>query len=53
MSSLEKEELLFGLDSLPFIVSGYDDAKRMWQASRPAVEKALEKRGLSVLYAVP
>jgi TRAP-type C4-dicarboxylate transport system substrate-binding protein len=53
MSSLEKEELLFGLDSLPFIVSGYEDAKRMWQASRPAVEKALEKRGLFVLYAVP
>jgi TRAP-type C4-dicarboxylate transport system substrate-binding protein len=53
MSSLEKEELLFGLDSLPFIVSGYEDAKRMWQASRPAVEKALAKSGLSVLYAVP
>lgn len=53
MSSLEKEELLFGLDSLPFIVSGYEDARRMWQASRPAVEKALERRGLSVLYAVP
>lgn len=53
MSSLEKEELLFGLDSLPFIVSGYDDARRMWQASRPAVEKAMQKRGLAVLYAVP
>jgi TRAP-type transport system periplasmic protein len=53
MSSLEKEELLFGLDSLPFIVSGYDDAKRMWAASRPAVAKSMEKRGLLVLYAVP
>jgi TRAP-type transport system periplasmic protein len=38
MSSLQKEELLFGMDSLPFIVSGYDDASRMWAASRPAVE---------------
>ena len=53
MSSLEKEELLFGMDSLPFIVSGYDDARRMWAASRPAVEKAMDKRGLTVLYAVP
>ena len=53
MSSLEKEELLFGLDSLPFIVSGYDDARRMWSASRPAVEKSMEKHGLAVLYAVP
>ena len=53
MSSLEKEELLFGMDSLPFIVSGYEDARRMWTAARPAVEKAMDNRGLMVLYAVP
>ena len=53
MSSLEKEELLFGMDSLPFIVSGYEDARRMWTASRPAVEKSMDKHGLQVLYAVP
>jgi len=53
MSSLEKEELLFGLDSLPFIVSGYDDARRMWAASRPAIAASMGKRGLLVLYAVP
>ena len=53
MSSLQKEELLFGMDSLPFIVSGYDDAKRMWAAARPAVEQAMDKRDLMVLYAVP
>ena len=53
MSSLEKEELLFGMDSLPFIVSSYEDARRMWAASRPAVEKSMDKRGLVVLYAVP
>jgi TRAP-type C4-dicarboxylate transport system substrate-binding protein len=53
MSSLEKEELLFGMDSLPFITSGYEDARRMWTASRPAVEKSMNKRGLQVLYAVP
>lgn len=53
MSSLQKEELLFGMDSLPFIVSGYDDARRMWTAARPAVEQAMNKRELMVLYAVP
>lgn len=53
MSSLQKEELLFGMDSLPFIVSGYDDARRMWTAGRPAVEQAMDKRELMVLYAVP
>jgi TRAP-type C4-dicarboxylate transport system substrate-binding protein len=53
MSSLAKELPLFGMDALPFIVSGYDDARRMWEASRPAVERALHERGLQLLYAVP
>jgi TRAP-type C4-dicarboxylate transport system substrate-binding protein len=53
MSSLEKEAALFGIDSLPFIVSGYDDAKRLWEASRAAVATLLEAQGLKLLYAVP
>lgn len=53
MSSLSKENVMFGLDSIPFIVSGYDDARRMWETSRPAVEKLLGQYGLQLLYAVP
>jgi len=53
MSSLANEIPLFGIDSLPFIVSGYDDARRMWEASRSGIEKALNERGLQLLYAVP
>lgn len=53
MSSLANELPLFGMDALPFIVSGYDDARRMWDASRPAVDRALHERGLQLLYAVP
>ncbi len=53
MSSLVKENPLFGMDSLPFIVSGYPDARRMWDASRGAIDKVLAARGLQLLYAVP
>lgn len=53
MSSIANESPIFGMDSLPFIVSGYGDARRMWEASRPAVEEALAERGLKLLYAVP
>jgi TRAP-type transport system periplasmic protein len=53
MSSLSKENVMFGIDALPFIVSGYDDARRMWEASRPAIEKLLRQQGLQLLYAVP
>lgn len=53
MSSLAKEHPLFGMDALPFIVSGYHDARRMWDISRPAIEKLLSSHGLQLLYAVP
>lgn len=53
LSSLAKENALFGMDALPFIVSGYADARHMWRASRPAIEQALGARGLKLLYAVP
>ncbi|MGZ5800002.1 MAG: TRAP transporter substrate-binding protein [Burkholderiaceae bacterium] len=53
MSSLTKENPMFGIDSLPFIVSGYSDAQHMWDVSRPAVEKLMAARGLKLLYAVP
>jgi len=53
MSSLAKENPLFGMDALPFIVSGYDDARRMWETSRPMIERALAERGLQLLYASP
>lgn len=53
MSSLLNEDPLFGMDALPFIVSGYADARNMWNASRAGIEKALSERGLQLLYAVP
>lgn len=53
MSSLSQEANIFGIDALPFIVSDYDDAKRLWEVSRPAVARALREKGLQLLYAVP
>lgn len=53
MSGIVKENVLFGIDALPFIVSGYEDARRMWQVSKPAIEKVLAARDLQLLYAVP
>jgi TRAP-type transport system periplasmic protein len=53
MSSLVKDFPIAGADSVPFIVSSYADAERMWALQRPLVERAMEKVGVKVLYAVP
>lgn len=53
ISLLANENPVFEVDSVPFLATGYDDAKRLWSASRAQVEKVLDKEGLMVLYAVP
>ncbi len=53
MSGLVDAVPIAGADSVPFVVSSYGDARRMWRHQRPLVERHFAERGLQVLYAVP
>jgi len=53
MSQLVNENPVFGVDSIPFLAASYDEAARLWGASRPAVEAALAEQGLTLLFSVP
>ena len=53
LSLLNNDNPAFGVDSLPFLATSYDDAERLWAAQRPVVENLLDEQGLMVLYAVP
>jgi len=53
MGLLGNDNPIYKADNIPFLASNFDAAKKLWGASRPAIEKALEKEGLKLLYAVP
>jgi TRAP-type C4-dicarboxylate transport system substrate-binding protein len=53
MTSMVKDIPIAGADSIPFVVSSYKDAERMWKLQRPGIEKHFSVRGLKLLYAVP
>ena len=53
MSRLANEDPIFAVDSIPFLASSYDEARALWEASRPMVEEKLAAQGLTLLYAVP
>jgi len=53
MTSLVKDIPVAGADSVPFVVSSYSDAQRLWKLQRPGIEKHFTQRGLTLLYAVP
>jgi len=52
MSLLVNQNPIFGVDSLPFLATSFDDAYRLYRAQKPVLESILEKRGVKLLYAV-
>lgn len=48
----ENEDPVFGVDVVPFLATSYDEAKKLWLASKPAIEKKLGAQGLMVLFSV-
>jgi TRAP-type C4-dicarboxylate transport system substrate-binding protein len=49
----ENEDPLYGLDVVPFLATSYPQALKLWQASKPAIEKKLASQGMVLLFAVP
>lgn len=51
-SLASNESPIYGVDSVPFLTSGYDDAKKLYEAQKPFLEKRLDSEGLKLLYSV-
>jgi TRAP-type transport system periplasmic protein len=51
--SLETEDAIFALPSLPFLVTSISDAKRLADLARPYIAAALQQRGQRLLYLTP
>ena len=49
----ENEDAVYGIDVVPFLATSFDDARKLWKASRPHIEKKLGVQGLMVLFGVP
>ncbi|MYM54467.1 TRAP transporter substrate-binding protein [Thalassovita mangrovi] len=53
LSLLNNDNPAFGVDSLPFLATSYDDAAKLWAAQKPVIDGLLDQQGLMALYAVP
>jgi TRAP-type C4-dicarboxylate transport system substrate-binding protein len=47
------EAPIYGLDSVPFLATGYDASKKLYDAQKPYLEKQLASEGMMLLYSVP
>jgi TRAP-type C4-dicarboxylate transport system substrate-binding protein len=49
----DNEDPMYGIDVVPFLAASYDEARKLWAASRAAIERKFAAQGLMVLFAVP
>lgn len=52
-SLASNEAPVYGIDSLPFVTTGYDSAKKLYDAQKPYLAKQLASEGLVLLFSVP
>jgi TRAP-type C4-dicarboxylate transport system substrate-binding protein len=53
VSRLENESPIYGVDSVPFLATSYEDARKLYEAQRPFLEELLAAEGLRLLFSVP
>ena len=53
LSAHANENPLYGIDSVPFLATSFDDSVKLYETAKPELEKALQEDGLKLLYSVP
>ncbi len=53
LSAHENENPLFGVDSIPFLATSFDQAADLWTAAKPALTELLAKQNMTLVYSVP
>jgi TRAP-type C4-dicarboxylate transport system substrate-binding protein len=47
------EAAVYGVDSVPFLATGYEASRKLYDAQKPYLEKQLASEGLMLLFSVP
>lgn len=53
LANFANENPVYALDGVPFLATTYAQARKLQDASRPAIEKLLGAQGIKLLYMVP
>jgi len=53
LSGHQNESAIFGWDSIPFLVSSFDEHAKLYDVAKPHLEELLAEQNLTLLYSVP
>jgi TRAP-type C4-dicarboxylate transport system substrate-binding protein len=53
LSAHENENPIFGIDSVPFLATTFNQSQALWDAAKPTFEQILDEQNLVLLYSTP
>ena len=53
LANYANENPVYALDGVPFLATTYPEARRLYDASKPATDKLLAAQGMKILFSVP
>ena len=53
LANFANENPIYALDGIPFLATGFGDAKKLYGIQKPFLEKTLAAQGMMLLYTVP
>jgi TRAP-type C4-dicarboxylate transport system substrate-binding protein len=53
LSLHENEDPVYGIDVVPFLATSFADSRKLYTASKAAIEKKLDAQGIKLLFMVP
>ena len=53
LSAHANENPLYGIDSVPFLATSFDDSVKLYELAKPELERALDEENMVLLYSVP
>lgn len=53
LSAHQRENAIFGIDSVPFLATSFEESQDLYAASKPVIARVLDEQGLHLLYSVP
>ncbi|MEL6800562.1 MAG: TRAP transporter substrate-binding protein [Pseudomonadota bacterium] len=53
LSGHQNESAIFGWDSVPFLVSSFDEHEKLYEVAKPHLEELLAEQNMTMLYSVP
>lgn len=53
LSAHQNENILYGIDSVPFLADSFEESAQLWEVTKPALSQLMAEQNLQLLYHIP